>query len=223
MKPERIRVVVLCVAALMISACWTPNTAAQPGRGGPELAPEKAEEAWKLEAVCVSQELGLSEKDTEVLVDTYKAARKGYQEAVQKLFEDQEGDRRSRYQAYRELREKERGKLEEALKGTLNEKQLAEAIASLGTFDRRWDRYVDSLVGFELGEEKLFKALSLVNQYVVDRDKAMQEAIANEDWESMRETRREMKERLDAALAAVLSEDQQAKWSEATAFRRRGR
>ncbi len=223
MKPRQIGVVVVCIAVLMVLGGWMPNAAAQPVQGGPRLAPEKVEAAWKLEAECVARELGLSKKDMERLVGAYKAARETYQKAIRELSEGQGGDRRSRYQASRELQEKERGKLEEALKGILKEKQVAQAIASLGTFNRSWDRYVDTLAGFELGEKKLFKALALVNQYVVDTDKAMREAMANEDFESMRETRRELKEKLDTALAAVLSEDQQAKWSEATAFRGRGR
>ena len=51
----------------------------------------------------------------------------------------------------------------------------------------------------------------------------MREALANQDWESMREVRRSEKEKLDTALAAVLSEEQLARWSEATAYRGRSR
>jgi hypothetical protein len=95
-------------------------------------------------------------------------------------------------------------------------------MASLGTFNWSWDRYADTLAGFELGEKMLFKVLAPLNQYVVDTGKASREAMANQDFASMRETRRELKEKLDAALAKVLSEDQLSKWSEATAFRGRG-
>lgn len=217
MKLRQIGGVVLLIAVLAPLAVWMPNAAAQRARGGPELAPEKAEAAWKLQAECVAKELGLSKENAEGLVNAYKAARKTYQEGVRALFEEEGGDRSSRYEAFRKLRDKERGKLEEALKGILKEKQVAQAMASLGTFDRRWDRYVDTLAGFELGDEKLSKALVLVNQSVADADKVMREALASEDRESMREKRRELKEKLDTALAAVLSEDQQAKWSEATA------
>ena len=224
MKPERTGVVVVCIAALVVLACWMPDAVAQRGRGGPELAPEKAEAAWQLEAGCVADELKLSEENTKKLVDAYKGARKSYQESVQELYEQQQGgDRSSRYEAYRKLREDERGKLGNALKGILEDKQVTQAMESLGTFARSWDRYVDILVGFELGDKKLAKAVALVNQFVVDSDKAMREAMANQDWESMREKRRALKEKLDTALAAVLTEDQQGKWSEATAPRERGR
>lgn len=219
MKTTRIGVVALSIAVLMVLAGWMPNAAAQGRWGAPQLAPEKAEAAWQLEAGCVAKALELSEENTQGLVDAYKAARTSHQEGIQALFTDTGGDRGSRFQAFREFREKELGKLDEALKGILTEAQAAKAIVSLGTFDRRWDGYVDTLAGFELGDEKLTKALVLVNQYVVDADKVMREAMANQDLMSMREARRELKEKLDTALAAVLSEDEQAKWGEATAFR----
>ena len=222
MKPRQIGVVLLCGVVLTVLACWTPDAGAQRGRGGPRLAPEKVEAAWKLEAGCVAKALGLSEEKTGQLADAYKAARESYQEGIEELSADQGGDRGDRFEAYRRLQDEERGKLEGALKGILKEGQVAQAIASLGTFSRSWDRYVDTLAGMELGDEKLTNALVLVNQYVIDSDKATREALANQDWESMREVRRSQKEKLDTALAAVLSEEQLTKWSEATASRGRG-
>jgi len=173
MKPRQIGVAILCIAVLMVLAGWMPDAAAQAGRGGSRLAPEKAEAARELQAECVAKELGLSKKNTRRLVEAYKAARQTYEKGVRELFEEQGGDRSSRFQAYRELHERERGKLEEALKGILKEKDVAQAMASLGAFNRSWDRYVDTLAGYKLRDKKLFKALALVNQYVVDTDKAM--------------------------------------------------
>ena len=221
MKANGTSVVVL--ALVVAFACWAPCATAQRGRGGPGLSPEKAEAAWKLEAECVAKRLALATKETEGLVKAYGAARKSHQEAMEKLAAEAGEDRRARFEAYRELTKKERGKLTEALKGLLKEDQIAQAMASLGTFDRRWDRYVDLLAAFELGDEKLSKALALVEQSVIESNKARREAMATQDWESMRETRRTLKEKLDTALAEVLSEEQQAKWSEATAHRGRGR
>ncbi len=223
MKTMRIGVVALSIAVLMVLAGWTSNAAAQGRWGAPQLSPEKAEAAWQLQAGCVAKALELSEENTQGLVDAYKAARTSYQEGIQAVFGQAGGDRGSRFQAFREFQEKERGKLAEALKGILTEEQAANAIASLGSFDFRWDRYVDTLAGFELGDEKLGKALALVNQNVIDAAKMMQEAMATQDFSSRREARRELKAKLDTALAAVLSEDEQTKWGQATASRGPGR
>ena len=223
MKLRQIGAMVLCAMVMTVLACWMPDAAAQRGGGGPQLAPEKAEAAWKLEAECVAKALSLSEEKTGGLVAAYKAARKSYQEGVEKLTAAQGDDRTALFMAFRELQDTERGKLEVALKGILEETQVAQAIASLGTFNRGWDRYVDILAGLELGDENLSKALALVNQYVIDSDKSMREALAKQDMESLRETRRAEKEKLDTALATVLSEEQKTKWGEATALRGAGR
>ena len=220
MKRVQLGVVSLCVVVLVLSVVWMPEAAAQ-RRRGPRLEPEKAEAAWKLQAECVANDVGLKKKKAAKLVDAYVASRKSCQESTAKIFQEEGGDRRARMEAYRKVIGEERGKLEAALKGILKEKPLTQAMSSLGTFDGRWDRYVDTLSGLGLGKKEQNKSLTLVNQYVVDSTAAMQKARESGDRESMRGVRRELKEKLDTALAAVLSEEQQAKWTEATARRRR--
>ena len=46
------------------------------------------------------------------------------------------------------------------------------ALAVLGAFSESWDRMVKALVGFDLGEEKLFEALALVNVCIAESEKA---------------------------------------------------
>lgn len=222
MKPSQIGVTVRCITVLMVLAGWMPDAAAQPGRGGPQLAPEKAEAARKLQADCVAKELGLSEKSAEGLVDAYKAARTTYDAGVRELSAEQGGDRMGRFQAFRELQEEERGKLEEALKGFLKPEQVGQALTSLGTFSRQWDRYADTLGGFGLEDGKLYPALDLTCKYVIASDKARREAMASMDFQSMRGATQELKAKLDAGLAEILSEEQLAKWKTATAGRGRG-
>ncbi len=187
-------------------------------RGGPQLDPEKAQAAWTLAAQGVANDLGLSKKVTSQLIDAYKAARESYQKAMEEL----RGTGGRGFEGFRELAGKERGKLETALKGFLNDKQAAEAIASLGTFNGEWDRMLDVIAGFKLNDKNLFTALALVRTYVVDYNKAVSAAMASQDFQSMRSARETHKATLDSGMAEVLSKEQLATWNEATAPRRRG-
>ncbi len=187
-------------------------------RGGPQLTLEKAQAAWTLAARGVANELSLSKKVTSQLVDAYKAARESYQKAMEEL----RGTGGRGFEGFRELAGKERGKLETALKGFLSDKQAAEAIASLGTFNGEWDRMLDVIAGFKLNDKKLFPALALISTYVVDYSKAANTAMANQDWQSIRTARETHKATLDSGLAGILSKEQLATWNEATAPRRRG-
>lgn len=208
---------VLSIVGLIFLLGGATEAAAQ-FRRGPQLAPEKAQAAWTLAARGVASELGLSREATSKLVNAYKAARESHQKAMQEL----SGGGPGGFQAYQELTEKERGKLEAVLKGFLSDEQAAKAMASLGTFNREWDRLLDVLAGFKLDDKKLFKALALVSTYVVDYDKARRSAMANQDWESIRTAREKHKGILDSGMAKILSKEQLATWNEATAPRPRG-
>ncbi len=104
----------------------------------------------------------------------------------------------------------------------MSDKQAAEAIASLGTFNGEWDRMLDVLAGFKLDDDKLFKALTLISTYVVDYNKAVNAAMASQDFQSMRSARETHKATLDSGLAKILSPSQLIAWNQATAPRRRG-
>ena len=77
------------------------------------------------------------------------------------------------------------------------EEQVKTAIASLGTFAWRWDRNVDTLAGFELGDENLYKALGLLNTYVIDSTEAAKEPMKTQDWDGLRSALGPVKEKLD--------------------------
>ncbi len=207
---------VLSIVGLIFLLGGSTEVSAQ-FRGGPQLDPEKAQAAWTLAARGVANDLKLSKQVTSKLIDAYKAARESYQKAMQGLSGGGGG-----MEAYRELAEKERGKLETALKGFLNDKQAAEAIASLGTFNGEWDRFLDVIAGFKLDDKKLFTALALVRTYVVDYDKARRSAMADQDWQSIRTARETHKAALDGGLSKILTPSQLITWNEATAPRRRG-
>ena len=184
---------------------------AQMRRRGPQLTPEKQTAVQELEAKYVAKSLKLSDEATKKLVTVYQKARTNLQEAVQALPDS------SDYQAYREIIVKKREKLEKELKGFLDEKQTEKAIKYLGTFSTSWDRMVDTLAGFKLGEKKLYEALGKVEVYLNESA----EARGSGDRQTMRTKLQEIKVKLDGALKSLLSEKEMEQWMEATTRRRR--
>ncbi len=186
--------------------------------GDPQLSPEQQQAAWALEAKSLAREAKLSDEATENLVAAYQTARGSHQKALQEAIASGGGGF-GHFQGTREVNEAEAGRLQAALAEFLQTEQRTEIMATLGTFNREWDVMVDTLAGFELDEEGLYAGLRHVNGYVLGSTKALEEARANFDFESMRTAREEIKSELDTALISVLSEEQLAKWKEATARR----
>ncbi len=73
---------VLSIVGLIFLLGGATDVSAQ-FRGGPQLAPEKAQAAWTLAVRGVANELGLSKEATSKLIDAYKAARENYQTTMQ--------------------------------------------------------------------------------------------------------------------------------------------
>jgi len=209
------------LGACVLMLCCIGAVAQAPAPGGPPLGLEKNEKAWDLEAKTIAQDLGLSAELTTKLAQAYKAARESNIAAIRAKMEQSGGDRRN-FAAMREVSLAERAKLETALKGFLNPEQTTKAIATLGTFSRRWDPMVTSLDGMNLEEKKKTEAMKLVAGYVAESDKAMQAAAASGDFQSVRDQMGKLKEKLDADLAKLLSAEQMTKWQEETAMRRGG-
>lgn len=217
----RMTVVFLGIGTLVL--CCVGAVAQPPGPGGTRHAPEKNEKAWEIEAKTIAGTLELSAEQTPKLVEAYKAARESQMAAIRaKMEEQQEGGRRN-YQAYRKVNEAERAKLETALKAFLTPESTAKALATLGTFSRRWDPMVTVLDVMNLEKKARGEAMKRVATYVAESSKALQAAMAAEDFESMREQFRKRKEALDADLAKILSAEQTTQWKEATTMRRGGR
>jgi hypothetical protein len=93
-------------------------------------------------------------------------------------------------------------------------------VAQLGTFSNDWDRMVQLIATFKLADKQT-KALDLISAYMVDYTAVRNKAIASGDFQSMRTVAQEYKTKLDDGLKPILSEEQMAKWTEATAARSR--
>ena len=230
MRPLTHLVLILAVVAAL---CFATSVQAQPMRGqrGPQMSPEEAQAAWTLEASHVAGKLKLSKEETTKLVDAYKKVRESYSAAVRKAMEEAmaEGvdtqDRQAMRAAMREIQEKitkaETEKFAKALGAFLDKEKTKKAVTQLGSFSGSLDRMVNVIAGLKLDKAKQAEALDLVNAYVAESSAAFAKARASGDRESMRAVFQEQRTKLNEAMAKVLSEEQLAKWTEATA--RRGR
>lgn len=185
----------------------------------PQLTAEKAEAAWKWQAVTVAHDLKLEQADADKLTETYISARKKMNDAMEQFRKEMrerrekgegqgEGGQRERGQrggaGNRELMQNARTNLEASFSSMLSAEQTSRAMASLGTFSAQWDRMVDSLAGMSLETESLHGAIAATNAYMASMSKVRESG----DRENMREAMRSMRERLNEDLAKVLSEEQ---------------
>jgi hypothetical protein len=188
------------------------------GGGGPQLDPAKAAAAQALESEGVAHDLGVTGDAVGKMTAAYKASRESQGKAMADMMATAERGP-GMFQMMQELNDKERAKLQKDLEGCLKPDQVKAAMASLGTYGREWDRFVDVLSGMALDKEKQFKGLSLIAKYVVDVDAARAQAMAAMDREGMRAASQEHKAKLDTAIKDILTADQNAVWTAATAPR----
>lgn len=217
----------LCAGMALAAAMLLQGAAqAQPQRGGfGQVPPERVEAAWALQAQGVAADLGLNEEQAEKLKAAYKSSRESQREATRAAMAGAGGGAGAGRGAevlnqLREINDKERAKLKAELAGFLDEAQAGKALASLGTYQRQWDRLVDATAALKLEEDKQQQALKAINDYVIDVDKQQQAAIASGDMQGLREAGREAREALDSAMGKVLSPEQLSQWQEATTMQR---
>ncbi len=195
-----------------------PAMAQPPAPGGPGAqSPADRQKIWAAEASSVAQIMGLPADQTKKLVDAYTAARDSQGAALRAQREKSGGGGEDARAAMMETIKAERTKLDTALKAFLKPEQAAQALASLGTFNRRWDGIAGALETLGLDPKVKLEVQKLVVQYVVDLGAAQEKAIAAGNMESMRELSRQSKEKLDAAVTKLVTPDQATQWTAKTA------
>jgi hypothetical protein len=207
----------LCAMTL----CVLGLDAAAQGPRGPQLPPEKLDAAWTLEAANVSESIGLSAADTAKVVTAYKASRESHGKVMEEMMATAERGPQM-FQQMQDIATAERAKLATDLEGAIGKENAGKAVAVLGTYNRGWDRFVDTLAAFGLEAAKLSQGLTKIAEHVVEVDKAQQEAFASFDREGLRAASDELKAKLDDAMGAILSPEQLATWKENTVRRGRG-
>lgn len=172
---------------------------------------------WGVQAKTIAQQLGLSAEQTEKLTQAYADARRGLQTATAEKF-GQRGGGRPDFAAMREVSQTEKAKFETAVKAFLSPENVSKVMATLGSFNRRWDMMTAALGQMGLSEEINSKALALVADYVAETGSVTEGAAAG-DFQALREKMQPMKDKLDGELAKILAPDQLEKWKEYTSRR----
>lgn len=213
MKRHYLLAVLPVFCALLLGAL--PALAQPPVGGGP--SPAERQKLWAAEATSVAQIMGLPADQTQKLVDEYKAARESHGTAMRAQME-KGGRGEGARAAMMETTKTERAKLETALKGFLKPEQTTQALASLGTFNRRWDSMAGAIESMGLDPKVKGEVEKLVVQYVSESWAAMEKAVTAGNMESMRDTFRQNRDKLDAAVAKLMTPEQAAQWKEKTSF-----
>jgi hypothetical protein len=186
---------------------------AQKKSGKAAKGSKKAEAAWNLQVQSVGAELGLSKEKIDKLEAAYTAARKSQAEAIKALPE--EADRQKSRAAVEAVNTAERGRLGVALKGIVSDEQAVKILPLLGSFNKNWDKFILTLEGFGLSEEKMNTGVKLVNSYITSYEKARSEAMASGNWFSKKESQK-LKNNLDSELVKILTDTQLTQWKEIT-------
>jgi hypothetical protein len=219
-KPQSIfsRKVAVTVAGALALALGCAGAFAQPGPG--TMDPAVRAKVWEAQAMSVAQSLALDADQAKKLVAAYQAARESHTKAMMAQMKPGE---RPDFGALREVNQAEKAKFETAIKAFLNPEQTTKALTTLGAFSRRWDPMTEAIVDMKLDEKVQAEAMKVCADYVAESDKLMQAAAASNDMQAIRGQMAPLREKLDAAMAKILSADQMTKWKEATAMRRGGR
>jgi len=208
----------LCIGILV----WAVQTAAQPGaeaRGPRQFDPEVQKTIWKLQTDSLSSALGLSAEAAIQLATAYQTTRQSLFESMRASMQDRGGDREAFMQKMQQSREEAKQTFAKEIAAFLNQEQTEKATEMLGSFSSFYDRMTQSLSEIVEDRKVLLQTVSVVGTHLIPKKEA-QEGQAESQGErgGMRGWRwsPEVKEKVDAELAKLLTEEQLAKWKEAT-------
>lgn len=175
---------------------------------------------WRLQAETVAKELKLTNEQTEKLVEAYVESRERRRTVLNNIPKPSE-DKDTKRSARDKIDAEQQEALKKSLAGFLSDQQIESALLPLGSFNARWDSYVETIRQFELPEQKQNAALHLIYEYISNYVKA-RNAAKSQGARFSSVTARELKSTLDAGVAKLLSDEQLAKWNKETAFRSGG-
>lgn len=212
--PNRVLFRGLLIGALAVTVAGI-SAVAQPG-GGPAMSPEEKAKVEAAQAQTVAASLTLDAEKSAKLAEAYSAARKAAAE------NRPEGGGRGDWEAMLKIQEENRAKMQEALKGFLDEAQAKEAASVLSGNARQWDRIVGVILGFGLDEAKQKEALGHTLAYVKASIKAREDNAGAGNFDGIRAAMSASKKTLDEAVAPLLTDAQKAEWTEKTSRGPRG-
>ncbi len=103
-----------------------------------------------------------------------------------------------------------RDKLHDTLDDFITDKSLERAMLTFGSFDSSWDRMVNAIAGFELGDDKTLETLKPIEDYVAE----FASIRASGDFQSMRQGMQDARSKLTDAMKTLLSEEQSGKFNQ---------
>jgi len=171
------------------------------------------ESVWNFQVLSLTKDFNLSEDKLKKLQELYITARKNQSDAVKKL--SKETDKQKSQLAILEINLKEQSNLELQLKNILTENQISQVLPLLGSFNPRYDSYVELIMSLNLDTEKNSAAMRLIGEYIINYVKARQQADLSGERFSARVSS-ELKSKLDNGLQNILTSEQYIKWLEAT-------
>lgn len=171
------------------------------------------ESVWNFQVLSLTKDFNLSEDKLKKLQELYITARKNQSDAVKKL--SKETDKQKSQLAILEINLKEQSNLELQLKNILTENQISQVLPLLGSFNPRYDSYVELIMSLNLDTEKNSAAMKLIGEYIINYVKARQQADLSGERFSARVSS-ELKSKLDNGLQNILTSEQYIKWLEAT-------
>jgi hypothetical protein len=183
-------------------------------------APQRSTAIWTLQAQSVATALKLTAETARQVSEAYITTRKAYRRELDELGPSRDDDEKRRL-ASNQVKVRQHEALKIALAQFLNPEQAAHATRSLGSFNPRWDRYVNTIVKLKLPEKEQTASLNLIRTYIEEYGLAREKAQAEGDRFSS-VTARSLKATLDAGIVKLLSPEQATTWNEATAFRGSG-
>jgi hypothetical protein len=205
----------LLLVFFILNPCRTYSQGRE-GKGADEI--DKA--VWTMQAASVARELGLKKKKQDKLTRAYLGLREDISVKGKEKLKELEGEERQTEADA--IARNCLGKFNSDLTGLLKPEQASRASFLLGSLNKRWEQYLELLLGFSLEGEAMQNASDAVymyvDEYLTERKKA---SDANTRFSGQIATG--LKEGLDGRIAEVLTEDQYKTWSETTAFKRKGK
>lgn len=174
---------------------------------------KQLESLWNFQVQSATKDFNLSQDKLKKLQELYVITRKNQREAIKELPE--ENDKQKSRLAIIEVNQKEKSNLQAQLKNVLTEEQIAQVIPLLGSFNPRYDSYTELIMSLELDEEKNSAAMKLIGEYIINYDKARQQADSSGERFSAKVSS-ELKSKLDNGLKNILTSEQYDRWLEAT-------
>lgn len=164
----------LCLLVVTSVAQAQGNPAQQPRRPRGQqnhvpLTAEQLETAWKLQVKGFAQTTQLSDEQTEKVTEVYLDARENYATAQRELQRGENSGKKEIFTpAMGELLAEHLFKLHDTLDDIITDKPLKRAMVTLGSFNTIWDRMVDAISGFQLGDERTREALKPIEDFVAE-------------------------------------------------------